>query len=335
VIGSHTRLALIAVAGLLAAGSAAGTAIARTGSAPIGTGVVVIDTKLAYEGEQAAGTGLVLTSSGEVLTNNHVIRGATSIKIVVPGTGHSYTANVVGYDVSADVAVLQARNASNLRTVALGNSATVKRGQRVKAIGNAGGTGHLSRISGRVTAVARGITVSDDQDGTEHLTGLIEANAALQPGDSGGPLMNSAGKVIGMDTAASTGSGFQDVSSSAGFSIPINKATATARQIESGRSPAAIHIGATAFLGVNVVSNGYSGSGAVVHSVVTGGPAAHAGLAPGDLITRFDGRTISSPTKLGSIVSRLEPRARVSLRYVDQYGQTHSVRVTLASGPPQ
>lgn len=326
-------MALLA-AGVLAAGSATGTALARTGSAP-GTGVVVIDTKLAYQGERAAGTGMVLTSSGEVLTNNHVIKGATAIRIVVPGTGHSYNARVVGYDVKADVAVLQARNASNLETVVLGNSATVRRGQPVKAVGNAGGTGRLSRVSGRVTAVSRGITVSDDQDGTEHLTGLIETSAALQPGDSGGPLVNSAGRVIGMDTAASTGSGFQVVSSGAGFSIPINKATAIARRIESGRSSAAIHIGGTAFLGVDVVSNGYSGSGAVVYSVVSGGPAAHAGLAAGDLITRLDGRTISSPTKLGSVVGRLEPRARVLLRYVDQYGQTHSVRVTLVSGPPQ
>ncbi|MGZ4401892.1 MAG: S1C family serine protease, partial [Gaiellaceae bacterium] len=169
----HTRFALFASIGALAAGSAAGLAFARTGSAPIGTGVVVIDTNLAYQGGQAAGTGIVLTRSGEVLTNNHVIRGATTFKIVVPGTGHNYRATVVGYDVSADVAVRKARGASNLKTVSLGNSATVRRGQSVKAIGNAGGTGHLTRVSGRVTAIARAITVSDDQGGSEHLTGLI------------------------------------------------------------------------------------------------------------------------------------------------------------------
>ena len=122
----HIRLVLLAVMGVLAVGAAAGLAFARTGSAPIGTGAVVIDTNLAYQGGQAAGTGMVLTRSGEVLTNNHVIRGATTIKIVVPGAGHSYKARVVGYDVSADVAVLQASGASNLKTVSLGNSAKVR-----------------------------------------------------------------------------------------------------------------------------------------------------------------------------------------------------------------
>jgi S1-C subfamily serine protease len=174
--------------------AAAGLAFARTQSAPIGTGVVVIDTNLAYQGARAAGTGHVLTRSGEVLTNNHVIKGATTITIVVPGTGHSYKARVVGYDVSADVAVLQASGASNLKTVSLGNSAKVRSGQSVKAVGNAGGTGSLTRALGKVTAVARAITVSDDQGGTEDLTGLIETSAALQAGDSGGPLRNAAAR---------------------------------------------------------------------------------------------------------------------------------------------
>jgi S1-C subfamily serine protease len=112
----------------------------------------------------------------------------------VPGTGHSYKARVVGYDVSADVAVLQASGASNLKTVSLGNSAKVRGGQSVKAVGNAGGTGSLTRALGKVTAVARAITVSDDQGGTEDLTGLIETSAALQAGDSGGPLRNAAAR---------------------------------------------------------------------------------------------------------------------------------------------
>jgi S1-C subfamily serine protease len=331
----HIRVVLVALVGVLAVGAAAGLAFARTGSAPIGTGVVVIDTNLAYQGGEAAGTGMVLTRSGEVLTNNHVIRGATTIKIVVPGTGHSYKATVVGYDVSADVAVLQARGASNLKTISLGNSAKVRRGESVKAVGNAGGTGSLTRVSGKVTAVARAITVSDDQGGTEHLTGLIETNAALQAGDSGGPLLNAAGKVIGMDAAASASFGFRDASSSAGFSIPINKAVTIASRIESGNGSATIHLGGTAFLGVDVVSNGYGGSGAMVAAVVRGSAADSAGLVPGDVITRFDGRSISSPTSLTSLVTSLKPGARVSLGYADQLGQAHTATVTLASGPPQ
>ncbi len=331
----YIRLALVALIGLLAAGAGARLAFAKTSSAAVGSGIVVIDTKLGIEGAEAAGTGMVLTSSGEVLTNNHVIKGATTIKIVVPGRGHSYKAKVVGYDVSADVAVLKAVGASNLRTVSVGDSDAVGRGQSVKAVGNAGGTGRLTSVSGKVTAVARAITVSDDQGVTEHLTGLIKTNAALQPGDSGGPLLNSSGRVIGMDTAASSGFGFQDVSSAAGFAIPIDRATAIASLIEGGHASATIHIGGTAFLGVELAQSGSGRSGAVIYSVVGGSPASRAGLAPGDAITRFAGKSISSPTKLSSAVTRLKPHARVSLRYLDRFGQAHSATITLASGPAQ
>jgi S1-C subfamily serine protease len=330
----HVRLAVVFLIGALAAGAAARLAFARTDSAALGSGVVVIDTKLGIEGGEAAGTGMVLTSSGEVVTNNHVIKGATSIKVVVPGTGHSYKAKVVGYDVSADVAVLKLVGAANLATVPLGDSSSVSRGQAVKAVGNAGGIGRLNKVTGRVTAVARAITVSDDQGGTEHLTGLIKTNAALQPGDSGGPLLNSAGQVIGMDTAASSGFGFQDVSSAAGFAIPIDKATTIASLIESGKASATIHIGGTAFLGVELAQNG-TVRGATIYSVVGGSPAARAGLAAGDTITRFNGKSISSPSKLSSAVTQRKPHAHVSLRYLDQFGRAHTAKITLASGPAQ
>ena len=204
----HTRIVVAAVAAAVAATVAAGLAFAETRPAPIGNGIVVIDTDLAYQNGQAAGTGMVLTSSGVVLTNNHVIRNATTIKVVVPSTGRSYSASVVGYDATDDVAVLQANDASNLKTVSLGNSADVRDGQSVTAVGNAGGTGSLTHASGKVTDVNRAITVSDDQGGSENLSGLIETNASVQPGDSGGPLLNAAGQVIGMDTAASTSQGY-------------------------------------------------------------------------------------------------------------------------------
>src|SRR3954451_60354 len=246
---AHLRFVLLALAGVLAVGVGAGVAFAKPRAAPIGTGVVVIETDLAYASGRAAGTGMVLTSSGEVLTNNHVIRGATAIRVVVPGTGRSYAADVVGYDVADDVAVLKLSRASNLRTVKLASS-TVRVGQTVKAVGNAGGTGSLVSASGVVTGVARAITVRDEQGSKARLTGLIETNAALRPGDSGGPLFNAAGKVVGMDTAASTGYGYQEVASNDGYAIPIAKATSIAGRIVDGRASARIHVGATAFLGV-------------------------------------------------------------------------------------
>jgi S1-C subfamily serine protease len=331
----HTRIVLAALAAVVAAAIAAGLALAATRPAAIGTGVVVIDTNLGYQGGRAAGTGMVLTSSGVVLTNNHVIRDATTIRVVVPTTGRSFSAKVVGYDASDDVAVLQASGASNLKTIPLGDSATLNAGQSVKALGNAGGTGSLRAASGTVTGVGRAITVGDDQGGSESLTGMIETNAAVQPGDSGGPLMNAAGQVVGMDTAASAGNGTEQAATGDGYAIPINKAMSIALQIMRGDASATIHVGGTAFLGVEVEENSYGGSGAVITSVVPGGPAAAAGLTPGDLITSIGGRAISSPAGLTTILMTQKPGALIAATYLDQEGVTETANLALASGPPR
>jgi S1-C subfamily serine protease len=331
----RARMVLAALVALVAAVVAGGLALATTRPASIGTGVVVIDTSLAYQDAQAAGTGMVLTSSGLVLTNNHVIRDATAIRVVLPNTGRSFTAHVVGYDVSDDVAVLQASGASNLKTASLGDSATLTAGQSVTALGNAGGTGSLRSASGTVTGVGRAITVSDDQGGSESLSGMIETDAPIQPGDSGGPLMNAAGQVVGMDTAASTGNGFEQAASTDGYAIPIDKAASIALQIMRGDASDTIHVGGTAFLGVEVGENSYGGSGAVITSVVPGSPADAAGLAPGDLITSVGGHTVSSPTALTAIVAAQQPGRPVSATYVDQEGATQTANVALATGPPR
>jgi S1-C subfamily serine protease len=226
------------------------------------------------QGATSAGTGIVLTSNGEVLTNNHVIDGATSIKVTDIGNGKTYTATVVGYDASHDVAVIQLQNASGLTIANLGDSSTVQTGDSVTALGNAEGKGGTPSVaSGTVTALNQSITASDELSSvSEQLTGLIETNAPIQPGDSGGPLVNSYGQVIGMDTAASSSDQTQGQSSTAtqAFAIPINNALSIAKQIESGTTSADVHIGATAFLGLeigssssssNSGSNGFGGFG--------------------------------------------------------------------------
>jgi S1-C subfamily serine protease len=164
---------------------------------------------------------------------------------------------------------------------------------------------------------------------------MIETNAAVQPGDSGGPLMNAAGQVVGMDTAASVGNGVARAATSDGYAIPINKAVSIALQIVRGDASATIHVGGTAFLGVEVAENSYGGSGAVVTSVVPGGPAAAAGLTPGDLITSFGGHAVSSPAALTTLVTTQKPGASVSATYVDQEGVTQTSNLALASGPPR
>jgi S1-C subfamily serine protease len=331
----HIRVLVLVVVGTVLVAVGAGLAFARgSKAAPIGTGVVVVDTNLAYENGAAAGTGMVLTSSGEVLTNNHVIKGATSITVVVPRTGHTYSATVVGYDVSDDVAVLQLTGASNLKTVTI-STAKLAVGKTVTALGNAGGTGTLVSAKGRITGLGTSITASDDQGGSEQLTGLIETNAALQPGDSGGPLLDGAGRVVGMDTAASTGFGFQAVTrTSDAYAIPIAKALSIAKAIVSGTASATVHVGVTAFLGIQVQSDPY-GSGVVIAGVVSGGPADSAGLTAGDEITSVDGHSVSAPTDVSSLILTEKPGTTVTVTYTDQSGTSQTASVTLGSGPAQ
>jgi S1-C subfamily serine protease len=331
----HLRTALVALVALVAIGTGTAFAATRTTSHPIGTGAVVIETNLAYQNAAAAGTGIVLTSSGRILTNNHVIAGATTIRVVVPKTTHTYTARVIGYDAKADVAVLQLQKASHLKTVTTGNASTLKLGARVTAVGNAGGTGKLTSSQGNVTGLNRSITVQGDNGTTEQLTGLIETNAALQPGDSGGPLLNSAGRVVGIDTAASSSSPFASASRD-GYAIPIGKATTIAKQIISGKSSANVHIGATAFLGVQLGNSAsFGGQGATIVGVVPGAPAAAAGLVPGDVIIAVAGRAVSGPSDIAPIILAHKPGDKVTVTYFDASGQNQSASVTLASGPPQ
>jgi S1-C subfamily serine protease len=285
---NHKRGLIVTGAVALAAGAAAGGLIGSSHGLAASTATAVSKTTLtsseiakrvdpalvdvvATEGDQgavAAGTGIVLTSNGTVLTNNHVIRGATSLKVTDVGNGRTYTAKVVGYDATKDVAVIQLQNASGLTVASLGDSSSVQTGDAVTALGNAGGKGGTPSVAtGAVTALNQGITASDEGSGanSEQLTGLIETNADIQPGDSGGALVNSYGQVIGMNTAASSGTQFQSASSQSAvqaYAIPIDNAETIAKQIEAGQGSSTVHIGGTAFLGIETGgSSSGSGSG--------------------------------------------------------------------------
>jgi S1-C subfamily serine protease len=323
----------VIAAGLAATGIAFASSPARAAKPVLTNGIVDVTTTLGLENGAAAGTGMVLTSNGEVLTNNHVIRGATDIRVIVPSTGKSYAATVIGYSVTRDVAVLQMKNASNLTTVSLGNSSAVKVGQKVTALGNAQGVGGKPIAApGTITALKQTITASDESGVSEQLTGLIETNAALQPGDSGGPLVTSAGKVIGMDTAASTG--FQFQAAHQGYAIPINQAVTLAKQIKAGVGSLVVHIGSTPFLGVSVATN-QGQAGALVISVVPGSPADQAGIVAGDTLTALNGQTISTYDQLSSLLLQHHAGDAVTLTYLDETGATQSASLTTASGPPQ
>jgi S1-C subfamily serine protease len=290
--------------------------------------VVDIYTVQKYNSAAAAGTGIVLSSNGEVLTNNHVIEGSTSIRVRVVSTGKSYVAKVVGTAPTKDVAVLRLVNASGLQTAALGDSGTVSVGDSVTGVGNAGGVGGTpSAASGKVTALHRSITASDETgSNSERLHDIIVMNAPIQSGDSGGPLYDSDGRVVGMDTAAST------TGTKVGFAIPINDALDIAGQIEKGIETSSIHIGYPGFLGVTVTPS--SGSGALVQGVLPGGPAAKAGIVGGDVITRVNSTTITGSTQLHNLMTKSQPGSRVSVTYSDATTTSRrTVSITLVTGP--
>jgi S1-C subfamily serine protease len=214
-------------------------------------GLVVINTSLQYSSAAAAGTGMIINRGGLVLTNNHVIEDSTRITATVVATGRTYPARVVGYDKAGDIALLQLQGASGLRTIPVGNSATVRAGAAVVALGNAEGQGTIIPAGGRVTGLGKTITAAD-QGGTastETLHQMIEVSAGIVSGDSGGALASSAGQVIGMNTAGQNVS-LTGQAPSAGFAIPINTALSVARQIAAGSASPAVTIGYPPFIGI-------------------------------------------------------------------------------------
>jgi S1-C subfamily serine protease len=334
--------------GTSASSSSTATGSGRTDVSSIADKVdpalVDVNTVLGFQEEAAAGTGIVLSSSGEVLTNNHVINGATAISVRDIANGKAYSATVVGYDITNDVAVLQLHDASGLQTASIGNSSNVSVGETVVGVGNAGGIGGTpSAAGGTVTALNQSITATDQGNGSsEQLTDLIETNAAIQPGDSGGSLVNSSGQVIAIDTAGSAGLSFQSGGESAGnrgYAIPINEATSVAKEIESGSSSSTVHIGSTGFLGVQIDSNAQAAGGSIpgaeVAGVITGSRAQVAGLAVGDVITSVNGQTVPSADALTKLLEPLHPGDKVTIGWTNSLGQTESASVQPSSGPPR
>ncbi len=298
--------------------------------------LVDINVTDAYQAVQGAGTGMVLTSNGVVLTNNHIVEGETQISVRDVGNGRTYRATVLGYDRSQDVAVLRLSGASGLKTITTGASGLVTVGDGVVAVGNAQGAGGTpSHAGGKITALDQSIAAQDEVSGTaEQLTGLFETNAAIVPGYSGGALVNTSARVVGMVTAASEGYQFGS-NASQGYAIPIATARKVATQIVTGQGSDTVHVGATPFLGVHVMSTSSGSGGAVIASVVSGGPADVAGLSNGDTITAINGVPVTSPESLTHELLRLAPGSTVQVQYVDPSGQPSSVGVTLRSGPPQ
>ncbi|HYA45088.1 MAG TPA: trypsin-like peptidase domain-containing protein [Acidimicrobiales bacterium] len=320
-------------------------------AAKVDQAIVDINVAFNYQQEQGAGTGIVLTPSGVVLTNNHVVDGATTIDVTDVGNGRTYRATVLGYDNTHDVAVLQLEGARGLKAATPANSPELYVGEPVVALGNAGGTGGTpTSAGGSITALDQSITATDELNSTnEQLTGLIEVDANIESGDSGGPLVNAAGQVIGMDTAASAGFNFSSQGNE-GFAIPVNQAMRVVHTVQSGKGNSIIHVGPTGFIGIleppsqDNFGFGFPGfpgfqtypqvAGVDVGNVVTGGPAQHAGIAGGDVITSFAGVAVTSPGQLTHLMVSHHPGDKVEITWVESSGQSHTAIVQLASGPP-
>jgi S1-C subfamily serine protease len=293
---------------------------------------------------------MILTSNGLILTNNHVVEDAATLSVRDVATNATYVGQVVGYDLSEDVALIQLENASGLTTVKTANSDNVTRGEDIVGIGNAGGVGGTpSSVPGTVVALAQAITAGDETNpaGSEHLSGLIEVNAAIEPGDSGGPLVNDKGKVVGMDTAGSDlngGFGFIGSGNGAnrGYAIPINTALSIVTAIRDDDAVSGLHIGATAFLGVEFDSATAAGggnnnaSGVVIAGTVANTPANKAGLVAGDVITSIDGQSVTSGSALQTLLLTKKPGDTIKLTYhVNTNATPVTVKVVLGSGPAQ
>ncbi|MFV0495109.1 S1C family serine protease [Mycobacterium sp.] len=298
--------------------------------AQVGPQVVNINTRLGYNNAVGAGTGIVIDSDGVVLTNNHVIAGATDISAVSLGDGRTYGVDVLGYDRSHDIAVLHLQGADGLPSAVIGDVVAV--GDPVVAMGNTGGQGGTPRaLAGKVLAVDQTVQASDSLTGAEEtLTGLIQFDAPIQPGDSGGPVVNGGGQVVGMNTAATEN--FQMSGGGQGFAIPIGTAMGIADDIRSGTGGPTVHVGPTAFLGLGVVDN--NGSGARVQRVVGHAPASLAGITPGDVITALDDTRIDSATAMSDALIGYHPNDVVTIHWISKLGVPQTERVTLAEGPP-
>lgn len=298
--------------------------------------IVDVTSVLDQQSGEAAGTGMILTANGEILTNNHVIDGASSITVKISNGSRSFRATVLGTDPTDDVAVIKAQGASGLPTIAVGDSSSVNVGDAVVAIGNAlNKPGPPTVTEGSVTALGRSINVRSDTGNQEQLSNLIETDAQLEPGNSGGPLFDAAGRVIGMNTAASTGaipqSGTND-----GFAIPLNDAINIVHQIESGKTGGNVQAGQHGFLGVSVLNSssgrgGGGGSGVQVQRVGAGTPAESVGITAGDTIVAVDGTSITTSQQLSTLIGAKRPGDVIRVTWADQNGDQQSANVRLTT----
>lgn len=274
--------------------------------------------------ENVAGTGMVISASGEVVTNYHVVRSTQKLTVTIASTGRRYPATLVGRDATKDVALLQLEGAKGLDVVTFDRD-PVNLGDVVVAAGNANGQGFVTANRGNVLATQQVIMVKGptENDPDERLSGLIETNAPGWPGDSGGPMFDAETQVLGMTTAGST----ERSDERRVYAIPITQAMAVVESVRSDDESGTVVIGPKAFLGISVSD---SGGALSVSSVDTGGPASKAGLRAGDTVTSVGGVGVATRGELSSALDGYEPGSTTELQWRTASGQQRTGKVTFA-----
>ncbi|MCL2316792.1 MAG: S1C family serine protease [Actinomycetia bacterium] len=307
-------------------GSGPGSSTATAAAQSVVPGVVLVDAVIDYGTAESAGTGLVVSPDGVVVTNHHVVANSTSVTVTVPQTGVTYSADVLGYSTTEDVAVLRLIGASALTTVVTSTAAAAI-GDPVTVVGNAGGQGRLVTTNGHVTDLDQSITATDDNGAhPEQLANLIQVDASMVPGDSGGATVDASDSVIGMNVAGSA-----NAHQSQSYAIPIATVLDVERQVMTGHGSATVTVGRTAALGVSVSAD--TSKGVLISGIVPGGAADKAGLTVGSTITALGGKTIAANDDLKSVLSRHQPGDDVSVTWSDRSGTSHTATVTLGAGP--
>ena len=288
-------------------------------------GVVLIEAETSSG--LAAGTGMILSADGKVLTNYHVVAGSEGLSVTVADSGDTYVATVLGFDQTRDVALLQLKDAGGLTPVTV-DSDDVSVGDEVAAVGNANGGGVLVKAPGSVTAEDQDLTVSSDSPwgNTEDLSGLVQTTAAAVPGDSGGPMFDAENEVLGMTTAGSTDEGTS-------YAVPIATALSVVEQIETGADAGTVRVGPAGYLGIKVADSERGTTGKTITQVVSGSPAGEAGVTAGSRLTKVGDTTITAGTNLATVIRALEPGEKVTIEWTSASGRAEKATVTLGSSP--
>lgn len=291
-------------------------------TAAMSAGVVLISGEL--DDGIASGTGIVLSSSGLVLTNYHVVSDTVDLQVHVAKDANTYRATVLGRNVWSDIAVLQLQAASGL-TVATLDDDGLQVGDRVVAVGNSHGEGRLVASGGSVTQLDSSVLLPSAFGGygADRLSGLIQSTAGAVPGYSGGPTFDHENEVVGVTSAGRD----QAAEYMTSYSIPIDTAMAIANDIIGGRQNGQTRLGPGPWLGVTLGSEDVP----LVMSVIPGSPAEAVGLTPGATITSYNNVQLSTANALLKVLESSGPGERVLLGWVDEAGQTHEGFITLGT----